>query len=217
MYVLISGSDSNGSVVQVDTVAAGLLTLASSESLTAEVATAGAVTITAASFPVASNHGRTIDLFDITNNRMIIEDNIRDLDEQDPNQDYTGIPLTFTLQGSFYRLSPMSAGTYKLRERFWAEPTALNANTDTSDLPKEAENLLILYSRYQMLDYLQKHDESDRVRIDFERQLKRAAVSNKRKIDKFLAFKGSQISRFGIAPARLPSSFDRRINATTRY
>jgi hypothetical protein len=206
--VLVSGSTSNDGVWSVNTAAAGTLTLQTTDVLTAEVA-GDSVTVTAVTYPVASDYSRTIDLYDITNEVVLEEDTPRNFDAEDPNEDQTNQPTHFTLQNNAYRLYPMPASTYVIRERYFAFPSALTANADTSDLPEEAQNLIILYARYETLDYLQKYEEADRVRIEFRVQLKQAKLANKSKLDRLFQF-GRNTRRLNTRLPRLPASFDRR-------
>lgn len=216
MMVLVSGSTSNDGVYMIDTVAAGTLTLATSEDLTNETATAGAVTITVITYPIASDWGRTIALIDITNDTILIEDNGRAFDEDDPNLDTTGNPLYFTVEGAFYRLYPVPAGAYKIRDRYWQLPDALSANANTSDLPIECENLIIAIAQMNILDYLQKYEAADRLRIkiygqipgDQRSMLNRAKLANQRIINKMYIMGGSTYIN-GIAPPRFPSKYGR--------
>jgi hypothetical protein len=192
--------------------AAGTLTLQTADTQVVTEALGDTVVVTAITYPVASDWGRTIDIMDMTNNRILIEDDMRSFDEDDPDVDTTNIPSHFTIQGSFYRFHFMPAGTYTMRERYWAVPATLATNTATSDLPIEVENLLILYAQYQINEYLNEFDQADRHRIEFERQLKRAKSANKRKIDKMRIFQGRQFidGIHGIRSAQLPSTYDRR-------
>jgi hypothetical protein len=205
MYVKVSGSTSNDGYYVVNTAAAGTLTLQTADSLTAEAA-GDTVVITAASYPVATDYGRTLDLIDTNNNNVLVEDVTRSFDEYDPDNSRTSTPTHFAIEGSQYRIFPTPAGTYSLRERYYALPSALTANTDTSDLPVEAENALIRFAWWQMLSYLNKFDESDRVRIDYQRALKTAKTANKRKIDKLIQFQGFRDNRSLKAP-RLPAAY----------
>jgi hypothetical protein len=206
--VLVSGSTSNDGVWSVNTAAAGTLTLQTSDVLTTEAA-GDSVTVTAVTYPVASDYSRTIDLYDITNEVVLEEDTARNIDAEDPNEDQTNQPTHFSLQNNAYRFYPIPAGTYVIRERYFAFPSALTANADTSDLPEEAQNLIILYARYETLDYLQKYEEADRVRIEFRVQLKQAKLANKTKIDRLFQF-GRNTRRSNTRFPRLPASFDRR-------
>ena len=82
--VIISGSASNDRVVVINTAAAGTLTLQASDSLTAEAAGAS-VTLLAVTYPLATDHGRTIDLVDMDNDRILHEDTGKSFDEYDPD------------------------------------------------------------------------------------------------------------------------------------
>lgn len=209
MQVLVSGSDSNDGTYTVDTAAAGTLTLQSSDSLTAEAASAS-ITITAITYPVTSDWGRTIDLMDTTNNRILIEDNMRAFDEDDPDADTTNTLHSYALQGEAYRFHFIPAGEYKVRERYWKVPTTLTANTDTSDLPIECENCLINYAYFRILEYMNKFELADRTRIEFERLLKRAKTASKKKINMLNIMQSGNIGGFfGIAAPRFPSRYGR--------
>lgn len=210
MEVLVSGSGSNDGVYKIDTAAAGSLTLQSADSLTAESA-GESITITAISYPFASDHGRTIDMIDVTNSNILFEDNSRIFDLYDPDSDNTGNPTHFSVQGDTFRLHPIVAGTYTIRERYWKIPTALSVNSDTSDLPIEAENLMIQWVHMKTLEYLNKFELADRTRIEFERMLKRSKIAQQKKIDKMRIINPLNMrdSRFGIIPVQYPGSYPR--------
>lgn len=206
--ILVSGSTSNDGVWTVNTSSAGTLTLQSSDALTAE-AEGDSITLRAVTYPVASDYSRTIDMMNITQERILEEEVIRNFDAADPNEDFTSPSTHFSLVDEAYRLYPTPDATHVIRERYFAFPTALTSNTDTSDLPEETQNLLIIYARYEVLDYLQKYEEADRVRIEFRIQLKQARLANKGKLDKFLQFgKGNRYHNYRFP--RLPASYGRR-------
>lgn len=203
--ILISGSSNNDGTYTVDTATAGTLTLQSSDSLTAEAA-GNSITITAITYPVASDFGRTIDLTDTTNSRVLTEDVTRVFDEADPDINVTGIPSHFAFQGDSYRLWRIPGGTYKIRDRYWKQPTALSVNADTSDLPIETENSIIFWAWYHVLEYLNKFEQADRVRRDYERQLQLAIKANQKKIDKMYIFQSDRGFR-GTPVVNFPDQF----------
>ncbi len=186
--ILVSGSASNDGVYEVTTAAAGTLTLDSTETVTTEAASES-ITITAFTYSVASDWGRTINLIDMTNNHVLTEDVTRSFDRQDPDFGTTNTPYYFAIEGDWYRLFWIPAGTYTIREHYLKIPATLSANSDTSDLPIECENVIIYWAYYQILQYMNKFDLSDRARMDYERLLGRARVSNKRKISVARRFK----------------------------
>lgn len=206
--VLISGSTSNNGVWTVNTASAGTLTLQSTDALTAE-SEGEEVTISAVTYPVASDHSRTIDLMNVSQERILEEEMTRNFDAQDPNEDFTSPPTHFSLVDGAYRLYPSPSANQVMRERYFAFPAEMTANSDISDLPEETQNLIILYARYETLDYLQKYEEADRIRIEFRTQLKRARLANKSKLDKFRQF-GQGNRYYNYRFPRLPSSYDRR-------
>lgn len=209
MQVLVSGSTSNDGTYTVDTAAAGTLTLQSTDALTAEAASAS-ITITAITYPVASNWGRTIDLIDTTNDRLILEDNMRSFDESDPNQSTASTILSYALQGEAYRFHFIPAGVYKVRERYWSVPATLTANTDTSGLPIECENCLINYAYFRILEYMNKFELADRTRLEYERILKKAKAASKRKINLLNVMQSGRIGAFSnLTPPRFPSNYGR--------
>lgn len=207
--ILVSGSTDNDGTYTVETAAAGTLTLQSSDSLTAEAASAS-ITITAITYPVTSDWGRTIDLMDTTNDRIILENSMRAFDEDDPNSDTTNTVWEYALQGEAYRFYFIPAGIYKIRERYWKVPIALSANADTSDLPVECENCLINYAYFRVLEYMNKFELADRTRLEFERLLKRAKAASKRKINQLSIMRSGSMGRVSaLTPPRFPSSYGR--------
>lgn len=206
-HILVSGSTSNDGSYYVSTAAAGTLTLQSSDSLTVESAGAS-ITITAITYPAASDWGRTIDLMDVSNNIILTEDVLRAFDESDPNTDYTGTPTHFSMQGGAFRLYPIPSGTYKIRERYWMVPTTLSANTNTSDLPIECENILIHWAWYKVLEYMNKFEQADRLRLETQRLLSQAKSMNDKLIDKMHIMSAYTYNN-GLQPPRFPSHYGR--------
>ncbi len=161
-----------------------------------------------AEYSVASDFGRTIDLIDETGNMVLTEDVLRAFDEADPDADTTGQPRHYAIAGSNYRLYPIPAGTYTIRDRYWKVPDTLTANANTSDLPIESENCIRHWAWYNILQYMNKFEQADRVRGEFERLLKRAKASNDKIVNKMHVFQPQYgYSSRGILPPRFPSSY----------
>ncbi len=164
-----------------------------------------------ATVAVASDWGRTLDLVDTSNNRVLIEDTLRAFDEVDPDADNTGTPTHFAVaDGSNYTLYPTPDGVYTIRDRYWKVPTTLSANANTSDLSIEVENCIIHWAWYKINEYLNKFDSADRIRLEFERLLRRAKLSNNRRIDKMHIFQSSETYDRGIHPVKFPSKYGAR-------
>jgi len=158
-------------------------------------------------YAVATAFGRCISLTDTTNNRVLNEDYSRSFDEIDPNQSTSGIPELFGIEGSNYRLWPIPAGTYSITDRYWKIPTALAANTDTSDLPIECENVIIQYAFRGLLEYLNKIEQADRASVRLAQELARASVANKRRLDKMRVLTSSRKFEGSLVAPRLPSNY----------
>lgn len=155
-----------------------------------------------------SEFGRTIDLIDTTGNVILIEDVLRAFDEADPDADETGTPTHYAIAGANYRLYPVPAGIYTIRDRYWRVPVTLAANTDTSDLPIEAENCIRHWAWYNILQYMNKFEQADRVRAEFERLLKRAKAANKKIVNNMHVFQGQyRGSQMGMYPPRFPATY----------
>ena len=162
-----------------------------------------------ATYAVASDFGRNIDMMDTTNNQFLIEDYTKNFDAVDADANETGNPRYFTIEGTNYRLFPIPAGIYAIRERYWKIPTTLSANTNTSDLPIEAENALLHWAWYKTLEYMNKFEQADRTRMEFERLLKRARVSNDKILDRMLIMNPG-FAADGIALPKFPSKYGAR-------
>lgn len=155
---------------------------------------------------VASDFGRGISLQDTTNNRLLIEDVFKAFDEQDPNADMTGPPTHYAYQNGYYRFYPVPAGVYAMTDRYWKQPTALSTNSSTSDLPVECENAIIHYAWYKILQYLNKFEQADRIRIEYEKTLNKAIKMNDKMLDKMHVMQRSGFYQ-GIEPPRWPSGY----------
>lgn len=206
-WVMVSGSSSNDGVYKVDTAAAGSLTLQTADALTVEAAS-NAISITAITYPVASDFGRALDLQNITNNTTINESYDRTIDELDPNLSITGTVTDFIFQDNAYRLYPIPSSVVKIRDRYWAIPTTLSANTDTSDLPIECENVLIYYAWKEVLLFLGSFEKADKVSIEYRKLLSNATIANDIIISKMHVMNsGVRNSRVGLP--LLPAGFGR--------
>jgi hypothetical protein len=169
-----------------------------------------------AEYAQASDWGRTIDMMDTTTNRILTEDVIRAFDENDPDADYTGTPTHFAVQGSNYRLHPIPSGVLTIRERYWKFPTVLAANANTSDLPSFCDNFLIEWSRMMILEYLQKYDQADRVRLHIygvrgtgdKGLINRIKLANNKILDRMDIFQSNKYdSERGIHAPKFPSTY----------
>jgi hypothetical protein len=169
-----------------------------------------------ATYALADDWGRTIDLLDTTNNIILYEDNMRAFDEQDPNSSYTGQPTSFAIQGSNYLLFPIPASVLTIRERYWKVPAALSADTDVSSLPLFCENYLIHWAWMSVLRYLQKYEAADRVaQVIYGNPamkdpgiLQKAKSANDKIINTMFTMGSPSVSN-GIAPPRLGSHYGR--------
>jgi len=207
--ITVSGSTSNDGVYVISTAAAGQIVLQAADALTAEVS-GDTVTILAVTYPVASDHGRTIDLVDMNNDIILIEDVGRSFDEYDPDMDYTNNPYFFSIQGTHYRLFYVPNGEITILDRYWKIPTALSADSDTSDLPEFCENFLVHWTWMSVCDYLNKFDVADRIRMKLYTRkggiLDKIKAANSKVINQTHRFQGgSTIS--GIHPPRFPSAY----------
>lgn len=174
-------------------------------------ARAGAtVTIHAVTYPLASDHGRTIDLVDMNNDIILVEDVGRSFDEYDPDMDYTNNPYFFSIQGTHYRLFYVPNSDITILDRYWKVPTALSADTDTSDLPEFCENFLIHWAWMSICDYLNKFDVADRIRLKIYTKgggiLDKIKSANSKVINQTHRFQGRNYTS-GIHPPRFPSSY----------
>jgi hypothetical protein len=205
--IYVTGSTSNDGTYTIATAAAGTLTLQTADDLATEAA-GDSVTITAMSYPVPSDWGRTLSLVDVTNNRILFEDDTKSFDIFDPDANQTGIPEAVALEGDQYKLFPIPAGDYTIRERYWKIPDTLSANANTSDLPIECENAIIQYALMRVLEYLNKFEASDRARIEFQRHIEKAKAKNKKMIDKMnIMGSGGYPYHHRPFPPKLPSKY----------
>lgn len=160
-----------------------------------------------AEYAVPSDIGRTIDLIDETNNRVLIEDYSRAMDTQDPDATVTGQPETFSLQGSNYRLWPIPSSVYTIRVRYWKAPPALSANTDTSSLPIECQNCLLSYAYTGAYEYINEFERADRERQKFFNLLNKAKLDNASKLDKMWVMNSSRHARGVFESPRWPAGY----------
>ncbi len=141
-----------------------------------------------ATLAVASDHMRTLHLEDTTNNRVLVEDYQKALYYGDPDQDTTGTPIYFAIEGANYRFWPIPAGAYTLKDTYLATPTAMSSDGDNSSLPLEAQNALISYAAVLMFEHQNNIERADRERVTYQRALDRAIYLNDTRIDQTHAF-----------------------------
>lgn len=159
------------------------------------------------SYAVASDWGRTLSLLDETSNRFLEESPVRAMDENDPNNDYTGTPTSFALQGAYYRLYPIPSGVFTLRDKYYAVPTRMTVNASVTGFPVEAENCFIQYALAGVYEYLGKLEMSDRAKSNYSEQLDLARHANGRKLDRMRVMGGRGEGNPELIPPRLPPSY----------
>ena len=168
------------------------------------------VAINAVTYPLASDHGRTIDLVDMDNDIILTEDVGRSFDEYDPDMDHTNNPYFFSVQGTNYRLFYIPNDEITILDRYWKIPTALSADTDTSDLPEFCENFLVHWTWMSICDYLNKFDVADRIRMKLYTKnggiLDKIKSANSKVINQTHRFQGRNFTS-GFHPPRFPSSY----------
>jgi hypothetical protein len=211
--IYVSGSTSNDGIYVIGTAVAGTITLQTSDDLTAEVL-GDSVTIYPITYPVASDWGRTHHLVDITNNRVLTEEYTRSFDEANPAMDSYSNPSHFSMQGDFYRFYYPASSTVKIIDRYWAIPDALSGDSDTSDLPIFCENFIIHWAWMSILDYLNKFEQADRIRVKIygsptmkdDAILQKIKAANKKMLDIYLRFE-PQETRAGLQPPKFPAHY----------
>ena len=139
-------------------------------------------------YTLPSDHGRTLVMINETQDWIMIPDFIPVIDKANPNRSQKSSPTHFTIQGSNYRLYPTPSAVETIRRRYYAIPTALSANANTSDLPLEVEPALIEWVFFQTYEYLKQYDRADRSRISYEKYLKKARIANDRIITRMDRF-----------------------------
>ena len=162
-----------------------------------------------ATYAMPSDIGRTIILFDETNNNVLVEESVRNIDTADPDADYQGPPLRFSTLAAFYKLYPIPDGTYTLRYRYYKVPPDLGGDNDTSALPIECERALITKVYAEALMYLNSFEKAAAFRQEYERMLAIAKKSNRKVVDRMDVFRGDHRSRFPIGPAQFPQGYPR--------
>lgn len=167
-----------------------------------------------ATYLLANDWGRTIGLMDITTNIILTEDFMRTFDESSPDASRTGTTTNFAIQGGSYVFFPIPASTSTIRERYWKIPTKLAVDIDTSSLPLFCENFLIHWAWMSILDYLNKFEQSDRVRMKIYGNpsikdpgiLQKCKAANSKILDKMIQFRPTNDYR-GLQPPRFPAHY----------
>lgn len=154
-----------------------------------------------------ANFGRGISLTDETNNNVLRENFIRQLDKHDPDMSSQGTPSWFTIENDNYRLDPTPAGIYTLRDRFWAEPATLSANTSTSDLPKECEVCIIYYASRELNIFTNNVERVISFSRLYDKSLNKAKIANSNKIAQMLVFHPDHGHGFSAGLVRFPPEF----------
>ena len=211
--IMVSGSTSNDGVYIVQTVTAGRLTLQSEDTLTTETF-GDAVTIYAVTYPLAADWGRTAYLTDTANNKNIVEEFNRMFDEVDPQMSSIASPSYFSIQGDYYRFDSIPGNGIKILERYWAVPQPLSGDSDVSELPLFCENFIIHWAWMSILDYLNKFEQSDRIRMKIYGNpsvkdpgiLQKCKSANSKILDKMFQFQSIPDYR-GLQPPKFPAHY----------
>jgi hypothetical protein len=193
--IKIQGSTYNDGVyILSPTVAptASVLTLQAADSFPTAGADTAVTAIYPITYPVTSDFGRTYHIADMTNNRILTEDTSRSMTTEDPQMQQYNEPTHFAMEGNFYRFYYISQTGYQLVDRYWKVPTTLSADSDTYVLPLFCENFLIQWSLMRVLEYMNKFDAADRIKLGIytpnEGVLEKAKIANQRVIDRMLRF-----------------------------
>ena len=157
-------------------------------------------------YGLPSNHGRTLVMINETQDYVMVEDFIKNLDIADPDRGERSSPTHFTIQAGFYRLYPIPSAVETIRVRFYKVPTSLVDKVDVSDLPIECEPALIEWVKFQTYEYLKQYESADRSRITYDRLLKRAKIANDKILDRMDSV-GSVRQGSGFNAPRFPASF----------
>jgi len=173
---------------------------------TSRTFTTTASTATAA---IPTDFGSCIDLVDTTNKRVLIEDNIRSIDDADWGNSTTGTPTHFAILDTTYHFYPIPAGAYAIRERYWKRAEDMTNNTDTTDLPNFCDNMVILHAWAGMCEYLNKFSQADRVRTMFNRELASAIRRNRKTLDNMNVFQPTDGRYRANIPPLLPANYPR--------
>ncbi len=157
-------------------------------------------------YALPSDHGRTIVMINETQDYVMVEDFIKNLDIADPNRGEQASPTHFTIQAGNYRLYPIPSAVETLRYRYYKVPAALSANANTSDLPIECEPALMEWVNFQIYEYLKQYESADRSRLTYDRLLKRAKIANDKILDMMYTV-GSARYGGGVNAPRFPAQF----------
>jgi hypothetical protein len=167
-----------------------------------------------ATYAVATDWGRTIDMMNVTSGIMMTEDLMRSFDETDPDANQTGVPTHFAVQGEYYVLYPIPADIYSLRERYWKVPATLSVDADTSVLPLFCENFIIHWAWMSILEYMNKFEQADRIRLKIYGNpatkekgiLDKCKLANNKIVDRMIVMGGGE-NYGGIRPPKFPSAY----------
>ena len=159
-----------------------------------------------AEYAVPSDMGRLIVMINETQDYVMVEDFIKNLDIADPNRGEQSSPTHFTIQASNFRLYPVPSAVETLRYRYYKVPATLATNSATSDLPIECEPSLMEWVKFQIYEYLKQYESADRSRITYDRLLKRAKIANDRILDRMDSV-GSSGGGNGLNAPRFPATY----------
>jgi len=156
-----------------------------------------------------SGFTRAVDLVSTTNNRVLVEVTLRDLDEDDPGLDDAGAPTAYHIAypSLLFDRTPSSEA---FRLRYLARPTALSAGSSTSDLPEYCDLVLIGWAHHLLL--ATREDVADlgrTAKAEVQLQLSRAIAQDQRRMDRLYVMQ----SVFPASPQRslvpFPPAYDR--------
>jgi len=157
-------------------------------------------------YGVPADMGRIIVMINETQQYVMVEDFIKNLDLADPSGSTQSNPTHFTIQAGNFRLYPIPAAVETIRYRYYKVPATLATNSATSDLPIECEPSLIEWVKFQIYEYLKQYESADRSRITYNSLLKRAKIANDRITDRMDTV-GSVRYNGGINAPRFPASY----------
>jgi len=159
-------------------------------------------------YQVNSDFGRAISLTDVTNNNVLIESSVKNIDYADPDFSTTGTPTHYSLEGQLYRIYPAPTAGIVFLEKYWKTPTKLSTDSQTSDLPEICEAPMIKWVESEMAGYANNSLKEKSLLTKYVQLRDNAIESNNSLLDDIVVQNPLNVSgNFPLEPPRLPSNY----------
>ena len=164
-------------------------------------------------YALASDHGKTLILKDISNNRKLEEGTPLVFGLVDPGALQTGPPTHFGVSGNNYQLFPIPSSSVTLSDNYFKYPSTLALDASTSDLPIECESCLEFWALSELCSgHMNNFERGTWALNQYKTALSAALMVNREKINRILSMVSDYPTPSRALLPTWPSSYGREVD-----